>query len=42
MEVNFSGLDTLVDEVVVHFDMLSTHVKYGVSCQVDVAHVVTV
>ena len=42
LEVNFSGLDALADEVVVHFDVFSPRVKYGVMREVDTTHVVAV
>ena len=42
VEVNFSGLDALADEVVVHFDVPSPRVKYGVTHEVDTAHVVAI
>ena len=41
LQIDFSGLYTLVDEVVVHFDVFSPRVEDGVPSEVDVAHVVT-
>ena len=40
LEIDFHGLDVLVDEVVVHFDMFSPGVEHGVVSEVDVAHIV--
>ena len=42
LEVDVSGLYTLSDEVIMHFDVLGSIVVYLVVGQVNVAHVVAI
>ena len=37
---DFPAVDTLADEVVVHFDMFTPGVEYGVASEVDATHIV--
>ena len=41
LEIDLPDLNVFADEVVVHFDMFSSGVKYGVVSEVNATHVVT-
>ena len=42
VQVNISSLNVLLDEMIMHFNMLSAHVKHRVLSQMNTTHVVAV